>query len=333
MRIFTRLLTEITNHPRHIVKRGVDFEWSKLWTYNLFRTYELIFGRRFGIKKEMSSSLADGVVYHRAHSWEATLALFETSIREMLRFRFPYRIYIPVLATPQGVVFPSPYLFAIAFDVADALVDDSNTIHTLAHTVTGSNPFLLVSTDINSGGHVISSTTYNSVGMTGIGAQTNWGTTQFSQTFYLQGPSTGANNVVCTTTVSGHITVMNAASYSGVAQTGFPDSSSLNNTGTGVTSITGTTTVVASNCWTVMDAQEDQNNTITAGGGTTLRSPAGSQARCICDSNGTVATGSQSLSYSWVGSGNSYWQIFSMAPAGGGGATVLPYRALLGVGI
>lgn len=210
---------------------------------------------------------------------------------------------------------------AIAFDATDPGSQGAgSTTHSWSHTCTGSNLMLIVSAISDNNVDSITGVTYNSVALTKLASAQISGA-RYVYLWYLIAPATGANTVVVTssgTEYSGGRSI----SYTGVKQTGFPDSQSTA-TSTGV-NITGTTTVVATDCWTVMVNVHDGGGWAppTAGSGTTgrqLDSIAG-----ICDSNGTVATGARSLILDGgSGSGGNACVIASFAPAVAAGPTTV----------
>ena len=104
-----------------------------------------------------------------------------------------------------------------------------------------------------------------------------------------------------------------ASAYSGAKQTSQPDSHA-DATGTGAHTVTGTTTVVAANCWLVMGGGGTNGGPLTAGAGSTLRAVDSGQETALVDSNGIVGTGAQSLVIN-APSGGLAWNIISLAPA------------------
>lgn len=218
---------------------------------------------------------------------------------------------------------------AIAFDAA---TDGGFAADlTFAHTCTGSDGILFVMFSCNDGA-TITSVTYAGAAMTQVGSVTTSGVRDHY--LYMKvGPATGSNNVVID--VSTGNVFGGAVSYTGASQTGQPDSFATNS-GASVTSITGTTTVVASNCWLVALGQCDSGGANVSGGsGTTERSRYGGFNQFgMFDSNGTVGTGSQSLIVN-SNTGVDAMQIIVASfapPGGGGGSTVIPSLGLLGVG-
>ncbi len=167
------LLEKFTG-PRYKVEEGVDFAWSsKSWTHNAFRLYELVFGRKVGIRAESTTGVNEnGVSWVIVHSFEAAVAYTETLIRNA--FRLPkfklVKVYIPQLA-PAGFGPPSrgPYMFAIAYDTTANGTNGAAASVTFAHTCTGSNLTLTVHGCQNGIPRAsASSATYNAVSMTQI---------------------------------------------------------------------------------------------------------------------------------------------------------------------
>jgi len=299
------LLAKLTRHPRY----RPEIQWSsKSWTHNIFRVYELIFGRRFGIKAEMTTSFDGVTLTCQAHSFEAMCALLETSIRNLARWRFPYKIWIPVLSSSVGLPIPaSPYLFAIAYDnsVQDTFYTGSPT-STLSwsHTCTGSNLLLLVSFISSNTIYAPATFTYNSTSTTNITGNMD-GNGYVYQMDYLIAPSTGSNTVAASLH-SSEFVVGISTSYSGVSQSSPIDSY---NTGTinGNKVLTVNTTVVHSNCWLVgfSETQISSSSSDTESTNVTNRQTgnlfSGNFTFSFGDSNGTVGTGSQGITFTVSG--------------------------------
>lgn len=176
---------------------------------------------------------------------------------------------------------------AIAFDATSSAAGTASW----SHTCTGTNRILIVgayaATD------VVTGATYNSVAMTLIGKTTFGAGRQGAYLFYLINPATGSHTVAITG--GGTSKGIGATSLTGALQSGQPDSSATG-TALGVTSpVVAATTVVAANCWLV-GVEADGAGGETAGTGTTIRQTDGN-GLVLADSNGTVATGSQSLQY------------------------------------
>ena len=105
--------------------------------------------------------------------------------------------------------------------------------------------------------------------MTSIGSVTDAnGPTQYL--WRLLAPATGANDIVITN--SGSVTVGSAVSYTGVSQSGFPDSSSATVRNSTTTSFGASTTTVADNAWVVCTSRTGNGFALTAGANTTMRS-------------------------------------------------------------
>lgn len=333
MWLFSQIVTEITQKPRQKVTAGVDFYWSRTsWTHNFFRVYELIFGRRCGIRPEVSSGYHDGFEWQIGHSLEAKINLFEQYIRMGFRFDFSkVKITVPYLLTSTGFPIPvSPYLFAIAFDTSASANTAGGGPYTLTNNCTGSNICLVALAAPNtttSGvtaikGSANTAMTKQGTEVTGLGAGISF--------WAILAPDTGvSSNVIFTCNAAGGAN-QRTASYSGVLQSGLPDSQAQA-TGSGTT-ITATTTVVASNCWLVGISWNDATGGVTAGANTTLRAHEVGDGRGIADSNATVGTGSQSLNFTDDTTGNTFFNVISIAPSGAAAAISRPLLlTLLGV--
>ena len=267
------VLTKVTGNARYLPK----IEWSdQSWTHNVFRLYELIFWREYGIRAECSATSTideDGVqrVYFFFHTTEALLAHFETVIRRFLKgaFTIPVRIYIPQFATPGGMPMGmSPYLFAIAYDNAGAQMTNSGQTNTLSFTVTGSDTFL--SHFGFSENSTITGVTYNAAAMTDCGAHVN-----NSYMFYLINPATGAHNAVSTQAASvGGTHYLGLVSYTGAKQSAQPDATGTSVPGSG-TSISISVVTTVANCMVTAGFLMDTNTSPTAGANTTVRCSAG----------------------------------------------------------
>jgi len=205
---------------------------------------------------------------------------------------------------------------ALAFDAAvDGSIVIPGTSLTWAHTCTGSDRILLVAAFDDSGGaSLITGVTYNSVALTKI-AEVQVLDNRWVTLWYLVAPATGSNNVVITASASTVIAGI-SGSYTGAAQTGQPDSFATN-TSTASTSLTTTTTVVASDCWLVMGIKSLGVNSYSY-------SPTGSERISnsqmhFWDSNATIGTGSQAV-VATASPDNHGAVLVSIAPVGGGAA-------------
>lgn len=186
------------------------------------------------------------------------------------------------------------------------------------HTCSGSDRILFVAVEFafsTSAPTVTCTATYNGVSMTSINYAADTASFAGAQLFYLINPATGTNQVSVTTSVSGGTYTHSglSTSYNGAAQTAQPDSSARTQTTT-QTTVTQATTVVASNCWLVGIISQGHGNYTSLGAGTTLRER-GNLFGTLVDSNGTVGTGSQSLSITYPGSASSCAIVASFRPS------------------
>ncbi len=180
---------------------------------------------------------------------------------------------------------------AIAFDAAtDGGFSSSSTSPSLtfAHTVTGTNPSLLVF--INTGNVVsqddaITGVTYNGVPMARVNFSPFVAGIGPAYCYVLPAPTTGANNVVITgaTQANAYRIFASAASYTGTDQTTQPDANTTNSalaTSTFNTSLIS----IADNCWHIIGVGTSLTNP-AAGTATTLRLAATNSFVCVFDSN------------------------------------------------
>lgn len=251
MKLLAYIISKITNKPRYKVTAGKDFTWSnKSWTHNIFRVYELLFWRKEGIRAEMTTLYDGHTTYHYCHTFEASVALFETKMRELLSGLVPKVkiVYVPkfqsVTPIPQVDL---PFYFAIAFDAASSGDGGIATTNTYSHTCTGSNLTLTThAMGVQSPIPTITAT-YNAVSMTQSATVTDASTSSRVSIFTLASPSTGANNVVTTTSAS-------ARNYGGsISMTGTdssPAGASNSGTGSSTTPSIAVTTGTA-NSWVV----------------------------------------------------------------------------------
>lgn len=197
----------------------------------------------------------------------------------------------------------------MTFDAVSAGNNNPVTSLTYSHTCSSnSDRVLLVAIWTEQTSDLVTSVTYNSVAMTRVATDTQG--TQRVYLYILTSPSSGANDVVISTSSGVNIHSVSASYYDvGSSQ---PDSSNTGVQASGAT-LTLSTTVVNSGCWLVSCAANEANG-LSASTGTTSRT-SGSGVIRMGDSNGTVGTGSQSMAWS---AGNSSEDmagiIISLAP-------------------
>jgi len=201
---------------------------------------------------------------------------------------------------------------AIAYDAGSTAEQNSVSSITVSHTCTGTNLILLVGVLTNDASDLVTGATYNGVSMTRGGQQISSGSGYFGCWFYLINPATGTHNIVVSRSTVGLIGCM-GSSYTGVSQTGFPDSSASGTDPAG--NFTATTTVVGQNAWLWANVRASNGiSGVTGGTGTTARQSVFGSAGVVADSNGTVGTGSQSLNFNANAGGDCYWMICSFIP-------------------
>lgn len=200
---------------------------------------------------------------------------------------------------------------AIALDATASNFTGAGTSITVSHTCSGSDRILLVGVITNDTTDKITGVTYNGVAMTRLSSQGSAGLNFLGYIYYLIAPDTGTHNIVVSRSDSGVVGGM-SGSYTGVSQSGFPDSQATGSDATG--NFTASTTVVASNSWMFVNYRtndSDANTPVTSG---TIRQTVFSAAIGIWDSNGVVGTGSQSVTFTVSPGNETYWLAASFAP-------------------
>jgi hypothetical protein len=180
-----------------------------------------------------------------------------------------------------------------------------------SHTCTGANLCLFVGV-IGAGGagDVITGVTYNLVAMSML-KKIQTPTNRWVYIFGLLAPTTGSNTVAISS--SGGAGEGLSGSYTGVKQSGLPDSSA--SAAVTATSVAPQNTTIANNCWLVGFCHGDVDAVPTAGAGTTsFVSNNAAQGTMLADSNGPLPAGNQALQ--WTGSNQDFGAVaVSFAPA------------------
>lgn len=330
MQLLIQLIADITQKPRKRVTSGIDFEWSdKSWTHNMFRVYELLFGRRVGIKSESSVHWDNGVVTYEYHSWESVVAFVETTVRNFTLPRLKIvRVHVPQLVFSNGQ--RSPYLFAIAFDSASAAATGVSPSY--SQTCTGSL-LAIILTGQEDGGD-FTAVSYAAAALTKDVNVLNSITPAYLSIWHKLSPATGSNTLAVTSHGSATGSRVSSVSYSGVLQSGFPDAvaSTASSATVGAGNITITLTTVAANCWAIETSVDDLIGPDTGVVCTTFRTAVNGNGAAN-DSNGTVATGANSVGYHYTGSNTTAIVALSFAPSIAVADVVVPRGfSLLGVG-
>lgn len=203
---------------------------------------------------------------------------------------------------------------AIAFDATTQADKTAATSWTLAHTVTGSNPVLLVGiNDQTDATDSVTGVTYNGVAMTRVALVQNATNTQTNlYVYFLPNPATGANNVVVSFSGSRSGQVR-AASYTGAANSQPEASNTANNANSSALSCAVTT--LTDNAWVIgfFVASLDGG---AAGSGTTLRGTNDRAALYESSSNPITPTALTTLNF--TATANPAWTnlacVMSVAP-------------------
>jgi hypothetical protein len=213
-----------------------EIVWSNgSWVHNLFRLFELIFGRKYGIRKESATSIATGkngqlIIHREFYTWEALFAHCESVVREFVKlnsFSFEW-VEIPKFQLVGGGAMDNPSFplvrFAIARDASAKAFDNTGFASsvTFNQTCTGSNLTLfLLDHHANPGTRPRATPTYNGTSFTDItSAETNSGG-GFAPKMWLAGliaPTTGTHSVVVGCSSLTDTFNANVISYTGTNQ-------------------------------------------------------------------------------------------------------------------
>ena len=207
---------------------------------------------------------------------------------------------------------------AIARD-ANSNGNASATSLTFSHTCGGANRLLLVGVTTYGGAAVdiVTGITYNGTSLTKIDHQNCNALAPTAHLYYLIAPSTGANNIVISTSLTGLIIGI-GASYTGCKQTGQPDGTSKNNTG-GATSLSSSITTTADNSWMTAMFTVNNGTSPTASAGSSIlvnETGSGQNSNCFLDSNGAkTPAGSYSIGLTWTSSNRAAIVAASISPS------------------
>jgi hypothetical protein len=186
--------------------------------------------------------------------------------------RIKNRSLILAVVVMLALISPLSTYAAIAFDTAvDSGTRNGGTSNSWSHTVTGSNPILLV-TLIYDNGSGINSVTYGGQAMT-LADTSSAKSGRNIAVYYLINPPTGSNTVSVSYSGFNSNRLSQSASYTGVGSVDVVTKQANITTGT----MTNTLTTLVANAWTVLGAVDygDNGGTgtqhLTAGSGSTQR--------------------------------------------------------------
>ena len=185
----------------------------------------------------------------------------------------------------------------IAFDATAQGKVLGATSLSYSHTCTGSNLILFVGINLfNPGSDLVTGVTYGGVALTQLTKQNAQGSEVYL--YYLIAPTTGANNIVISTSSSVDIRSI-SASYTGVIQITSIDNSTVNNAN--ASTITTSLTTINNNCWMISFIADSTARIPSAGTGVTSRNT-NADVSNLGDSNGNI-TPAGSYSMTWNDTG------------------------------
>ena len=302
--MFKRFIELVTGHERETIVP----EWSsRSITHNLFRKWEVLAGRKAGIRAEVSMSKYDGKITRKFYTIEARIAHIEGTIRTFLRFELNPRFKTWNHALQYG---------AITFG------GDSNNGNI---TPSGSNRMLVGGIfNINNdfGTVQFDSVTCNQIDTSTLSAN------RIGRIYMLKAP-----NASTTTFTGAGAANWNIYFYTGVTQNdtaGTVDNHGVT-TGTG-TAISGSLTPVAANSFIFASLFID-NQTASRSGATNLNNllqQSGGAASSASVDSGDSGAVSGATAQSETGSASGAWAVLqvSMSPLTAGPANVKTYDGL-----
>lgn len=222
---------------------------------------------------------------------------------------------------------------AIALDAASSASTawlTNKTTYSWNHTCTGSDLALIVGVFCNNNPtRTVSGVTYNGTAMTRLGYINDYASGYDRLELWgLLGPSTGTHAVEVTLSGQAAYNMAGAVSYTGVSQTGLPDSANTARTTTNATSLQISTTTVADNCWLVGTYRNGAGAAITYTN-CTLRAGVVADGVTVVDSNG-AKTPAGSFSITEAISSSTSWEavLVSLAPAGASSSSIKTVNGL-----
>ena len=313
-----QLIATITQHPRHGVLLGRDFQWSNLWVYNAFRVFEVLFGRRYGINGigdtiRFESACQEGAYVYG--TWESFFVHQESRLRN---FENPFAfklVPLPILATPNGITVGhnSIFNFAIAFvQSSPGTVGVTTSLNFNSPSVSGSNTYGVI-TSFSFPSDLITANSWNAVSATQATKINGGAGIGVYYVFGIVSPAAGVTTVNLTASSSSTLNGT-AAVYSGAQQTVTADSFNSANQAAGVsTSFSLSTTTVADNAWAVgalTDSSQGQASSVTTGN--SRQSVVGQFT--MADNGPQTPAGSLALAGSWPSNVSKTIILMSIGP-------------------
>lgn len=141
---------------------------------------------------------------------------------------------------------------AIAFDDESKGSATSSNTATISHITTASDNRLMIVHIVDVGTTAVSTVTYNGDSLTKFATNGDFVYTAGRQmhSFYMYAPDSGTHDIVVTMASATNFAVT-AVTYSGVSQTGFPDSTCSAQDETAQAGLSCSTTTIADNAWLV----------------------------------------------------------------------------------
>lgn len=206
----------------------------------------------------------------------------------------------------------------IAFDAyaSGGVIATPTLTKTYSLTTSGSNRYLVVTVMNNGGGDIVTGITYAGTAMTRAIAKP-WPVNDANYTYlyYLFAPASGANDIVVTVSANPTQFSTNAASYTGAAQSGTPDTGFLSENASGDRYVS--VTVSTANSWLVLGAHvsADAGPTDVVLNGVKRHTGVVDTNPNFFDSNAAVGSGAQTIGLNWSATDRHIMVALAFAPA------------------
>ncbi len=230
---------------------------------------------------------------------------------------------------------------AIAFDAVNTSNHNSTTTFSWTHTPSGTPTLAVVYGYYTNATFGVTSVTYGGVTMTMLFNTVGNSTVGSWQWFaYLPNPPSGAQTVTINKNSDGQNAVATSSTYTGTAT----DSTAIGNSTSGNDTTTSSTTAVsltaaAATSWFLITGGDTVGTISSASStGSGAYSKHASNANVpVFDSNGTVSSGADTITYTWSQSTAAHaWTAIEIKPPGAAASatpSTFPLKSLLGVGI
>lgn len=257
----------------------------ELFVTNLFRLWEMIAGKPYGVRINTTIEQVNGEAVQVAFTLEQELAFFEAWVRSLSK---KYAFKLVLIPQMQLAGFSRGGIMPFAFAIAvDSTAGQSNNNSPLSITLSGSD-LNLHSWSLGDNSDNLATYTYNSVAMT-IVQKVPYPSDRWTYQAIALTPATGTHNIAVTGLTFNAIA---AASYTGCSQSSNPTAFNNVQNVSAISTLTIPTTVSATGSWVVGFQYGYGNNPSMSVG---VRRVAGGSGASTWDTDGTATPGAFSI--------------------------------------